>query len=170
MMHITHKAYVYEERRVRKMLPLSDTGLTILWVVLLGVFLVLEAATTQLVSIWFAVGALAALLAHLFGLNEIWQMALFVLVSGVCLAATRPFVKKLTATKLQKTNADRCIGADAVVTEEINNLKAQGQVKVLGNVWTARAADDAVIPEGTVVTVEKMDGVKLIVRKKDQTK
>ena len=153
MMHITHKAYVYEERRVRKMLPLSNTGLTILWVVLLGVFLVLEAATTQLVSIWFAVGALAA-----------------VLVSGVCLAATRPFVKKLTATKLQKTNADRCIGADAVVTEEINNLKAQGQVKVLGNVWTARAAEDAVIPEGTVVTVEKMDGVKLIVRKKDETK
>ena len=152
------------------MLPLSDTGLTILWVVLLGVFLVLEAATTQLVSIWFAVGALAALLAHLFGLNEIWQMALFVLVSGICLAATRPFVKKLTATKLQKTNADRCIGAPAVVTEDINKLKPHGRVKVLGNVWTARAAEDAVIPEGTVVTVEKMDGVKLIVRKKDETK
>lgn len=63
--------------------------------------------------------------------------------------------KEIDRDKIAKTNADRCVGADAVVTEEINNLKAQGQVKVLGNVWTARAAEDAVIPEGTVVTVEK---------------
>lgn len=120
----------------------------------------------QLVSVWFAVGALAALIANLGGLNVIGQIVLFLVLSAVCLVATRPLVKKLTAAKIQKTNADRCIGAEAVVTEEINNLESTGQVKVIGNIWTARSTDDTVIEKGTVVIVERMEGVKLIVRNK----
>ena len=140
--------------------------LTVIWVVLLIVFLIMEAATVQLVSVWFAVGALAALIANLGGLNVIGQIVLFLVLSAVCLVATRPLVKKLTAAKIQKTNADRCIGAEAVVTEEINNLESTGQVKVIGNIWTARSTDDTVIEKGTVVIVERMEGVKLIVRNK----
>lgn len=148
------------------MLSISGTTLTVIWVVMLILFLVLEAVTVQLVSAWFAVGALAALIANLCGLNVIWQISLFAVVSAVCLIATRPFVKKLTKSKIQKTNADRCIGAEAVVTEEINNLESVGQVKVVGNVWTARSSDGSVIPKGSIVIVERMEGVKLIVRNK----
>ncbi len=148
------------------MFSVSAATLTVIWVVLLIVFLVLEAVSVQLVSAWFAVGALAALIANLCGLNVVWQIVLFLAISAICLVATRPLVKKLTAAKIQKTNADRCIGAEAVVVEEINNLEPTGQVKTGGNVWTARSADNSVIPKGTVVIVERMEGVKLIVRNK----
>lgn len=148
------------------MFSVSAATLTVIWVVLLIVFLVLEAISVQLVSAWFAVGALAALIANLCGLNVVWQIVLFLAISAICLVATRPLVKKLTAAKIQKTNADRCIGAEAVVLEEINNLEPTGQVKAVGNVWTARSADNSVIPKGAVVIVERMEGVKLIVRNK----
>lgn len=148
------------------MFSISAATLTVIWVVLLIVFLIMEAASVQLVSVWFAVGSLAALLANLCGLNVVWQIVLFLAISAVCLFATRPLVKKLTATKIQKTNADRCIGAEAIVTEEINNLESTGQVKVVGNIWTARSIDDSVIEKGTVVIVERMEGVKLIVQNK----
>lgn len=145
------------------MLTISSTALTVTWIVLLVVFLILEAVTVQLVSAWFALGALCALIANLAGLGMIWQIVLFLVVSAICLIATRPLVKKLTAAKIQKTNADRCIGAEAVVLEEINNLKSTGLVKAMGNTWTARSADGSVIPKDVVVIVRKMEGVKLIV-------
>ncbi|MCI5739314.1 MAG: NfeD family protein [Ruminococcus sp.] len=150
------------------MLTISSTALTVIWIVLLVLFLILEAATVQLVSAWFALGALCALLANLCGVGVIWQIVLFLIVSAICLIATRPLVKKMTATKIQKTNADRCIGAEAVVLEEINNLKSTGLVKAMGNTWTARAEDGSVIPKGAVVIVRKMDGVKLIVSQQSE--
>ncbi len=146
------------------MLTISSTALTVIWIVMLVIFLVMEAATVQLVSAWFALGALCALIANLCGVGVIWQIVLFLVVSAICLIATRPFVKKLTAAKIQKTNADRCIGAEAVVLEEIDNLQSVGLVKCGGNTWTARSADGSVIPQGAVVTVERMEGVKLIVK------
>ena len=150
------------------MLTISSTALTVIWIVLLGLFLILDAATVQLVSAWFALGALCALLANLCGVGVIWQIVLFLIVSAICLIATRPLVKKMTATKIQKTNADRCIGAEAVVLEEINNLKSTGLVKAMGNTWTARAEDGSVIPKDAVVIVRKMDGVKLIVSQQSE--
>lgn len=150
------------------MLTISSTALTVIWIVLLVLFLILEAATIQLVSAWFALGALCALLANLCGVGVIWQIVLFLIVSAICLIATRPLVKKMTATKIQKTNADRCIGAEAVVLEEINNLKSTGLVKAMGNTWTARAEDGSVIPKDAVVIVRKMDGVKLIVSQQSE--
>ena len=150
------------------MLTISSTALTVIWIVLLVLFLILEAATVQLVSAWFALGALCALLANLCGVGVIWQIVLFLIVSAICLIATRPLVKKMTATKIQKTNADRCIGAEAVVFEEINNLKSTGLVKAMGNTWTARAEDGSVIPKDAVVIVRKMDGVKLIVSQQSE--
>ncbi|MGN0520341.1 MAG: NfeD family protein [Candidatus Fimenecus sp.] len=150
------------------MLTISSTALTVIWIVLLVLFLILEAATVQLVSAWFALGALCALLANLCGVGVIWQIVLFLVVSAICLIATRPLVKKMTATKIQKTNADRCIGEEAVVLEEINNLKSTGLVKAMGNTWTARSADGSVIPKDAIVIVRKMEGVKLIVSQQSQ--
>ncbi len=146
------------------MLTISSTALTVIWIVMLVIFLVMEAATVQLVSAWFALGALCALIANLCGVGVIWQIVLFLLASAICLIATRPFVKKLTAAKIQKTNADRCIGEEAVVLEEIDNLQSKGLVKCGGNTWTARSSDGSIIPKDAVVTVERMEGVKLIVK------
>lgn len=150
------------------MLTISSTALTVIWIVLLVLFLILEGVTVQLVSAWFALGALCALLANLCGVGVVWQIVLFLVVSAICLIATRPLVKKMTATKIQKTNADRCIGAEAVVLEEIDNLKSTGLVKAMGNTWTARSTDGSVIPKDAVVTVQKMEGVKLIVAQQSE--
>ena len=145
---------------------LSKAGLTAVWIVLLLLFLAVEAATVQLVSAWFALGALGALIANLCGCTPVWQLILFLGISAVCLLATRPVVKKLTATKLQRTNADRCIGQIGIVLEPVDNVQATGQVKVGGSVWSAQSADAAIIDAGKQVTVEKITGVKLIVREK----
>ena len=92
-------------------------------------------------------------------------MTVFVTVTVVTLIATRPIVKKKLNTKTVKTNADRCIGQEGVVIEEINNLLPSGQVKVDGKVWTARSeSPDVTIPKDSIVLIEKIDGVKLIVK------
>lgn len=145
---------------------LSSTGNIVLWLVLLVVFLVAEAVSVQLVSAWFALGAFGALIASLCNVGFVWQVCIFVAVSVVCLVVTRPLVKKFTKSKIQRTNVDRCIGTQAVVTEEINNLLEKGQVKVDGKVWTARSADNTQISVDSVVMVEKIEGVKLIVKSK----
>lgn len=135
----------------------------IVWIAMLAVFIVIEAATAQLVTIWFAVGALASLIAALAHAPIAGQVVLFVVVSTVALFATRPLVRKITNTKEARLNADRCIGQTAVITETVNNIDGTGMAKIDGKVWTARSADGSVIPEGTQVTVDKIEGVKLIV-------
>ncbi|MBQ9517466.1 MAG: NfeD family protein [Eubacterium sp.] len=136
----------------------------VVWAALIVAFCVLEGITAQLVSIWFVIGAIAALIAQLCGASLIIQIVVFIAVSIVALLVTRPIVKKKLNTKTEKTNADRCIGMQGVVTEDIDNLAPSGQVKVDGKVWTARSSAGENIPEGAVVTVEKIDGVKLIVK------
>ncbi len=142
---------------------ISENITTVCWIVLLIIFAVAEAATVQLVSVWFAVGALAGLIANLCDANITLQIVIFISVSIICFIATRPLVKKFTANRIENTNADRCIGSTAVVIEEIDNVEASGQVKVNGNIWTARSSDGSVIPVNARVTVEKIEGVKLIV-------
>ncbi len=136
----------------------------VIWVVALILFSVIEAVTVQLVSIWFAAGALAALIADLLGAGVTVQFVVFLAVSIICFIVTRPLVKKFSTSKIQSTNADRCIGETAVVVEEIDNVNAKGQVKVNGNIWTARSETDEVIAEGEKVTVLKLEGVTLIVK------
>ncbi len=130
-----------------------------LWLGAIVLFSVVEAVTAGLVSIWFVAGAAAALLAALAGISVTAQLVLFVAVSAVALAATRPLVRKLTAGKAQPTNADRVLGQTARVTETIDNQNADGKT------WTARSTDGAVIPAGTQVRVTKIEGVKLFVEK-----
>ena len=137
----------------------------ILWAAAIVVFGILEAVTVQLVSIWFVFGAVAALIASLCGANFITQVLIFVGVTVLTLLITRPIVKKHLKPKVQSTNADRCIGESAVVTQRIDNLASLGQVKVGGSVWSARSLGGEVIEAGEIVKVERIEGVKLIVSK-----
>ena len=129
--------------------------MTWIWLGAVVVFGALEAATAGLVSIWFVCGAVAALLSTFLGAALWLQTALFLVVSAVTLAATRPLVRKMSA-KAVPTNLDRAIGSHA-------RDSASGAVYVDGKTWTARSSDGSVIPIGTKVTVERMEGVKLFV-------
>ena len=142
-------------------------GMTIFWLVFAVVTAVLEACTVQLVSIWFTIGGLAACLTSLFTDSVIIQVIVFVAVSAVALAVTRPLAKKLKKRGAEPTNADRYIGKTAVVTAAIDNENAQGMVKVDNQHWTARSDSGEPIPEGTTVTVTAIEGVKLIVTNKN---
>ena len=133
------------------------------WLALLLFFAVAEAATRALVSIWFAAGALAALLATIFT-NDIWiQILLFVVVSAVTMAVVRPLARKYVLPHRVPTNADRVIGREGVITQAVDNLAPAGVVVVAGMAWTARSDSGENIPEGTVVTVRRIEGVKLFV-------
>lgn len=137
----------------------------IVWLILLVAFIVLEASTVTVVSIWFAAGALAALIAGLLGAQLWLQIALFLLVSAVCLAALRPVIKKYLKPRIVPTNVDAILNAQGYVTEDIDNLAASGQVKLGAMEWTARSSDGTVIPKGTLVKVDKIEGVKAFVSK-----
>ncbi len=134
-----------------------------IWAVAIVVFLVIEALTVGVASIWFALGSICALIAALLGAPEWLQVAWFVVVSVVTLIFTRPVVKKYVHSKRQPTNADRVIGTKATVREEIDNLAAKGSVMADGKEWTARSAGGETIASGSVVTVLAIEGVKLIV-------
>ena len=135
------------------------------WIGLIVVTAAVEAATVQLVTVWLAGGGVAGLFAYAAGL-EIWlQILIFALVSAVALAVTRPLVKKFTNGRRMPTNADRFIGEKAVVTEKIENDLSKGAVKIGGLEWTARSVDSETAEVGEQVTVEAIEGAKLIVRK-----
>lgn len=137
--------------------------MTTLWLVVMVLFLVVEAVTVGLVCIWFAAGALAALLCAIFG-GGVWlQVVLFLVVSAVTLYFTRPLVKKYVNAKVEPTNADIVIGKECRVTETIDNIEGTGAVYVDGKTWTARSENDETIQKGTLVTALRIDGVKLIV-------
>lgn len=134
------------------------------WLIAAAVFLILEILTMGLTTIWFAGGSLmGALLAVLhFPLGI--QVAAFVVVSVILLVLTRPLAKKYLNSRTVKTNADSLIGKTCIVTQTIDNLRAEGQVTIMGQVWTARSAqDEQIIQKDRKVRVRAISGVKLIV-------
>ncbi len=137
--------------------------LEIFWLAACIIFLAVEAVTPNLVSIWFGIGALAALLSAHFGVQLWGQVLIFLLVSGVILAATRPLAKKYLDKKHEATNADMVIGKTGIVTEEIDNVNAKGAVSCMGKEWTARSIDGKIIPAGARIKALSIEGVKLIV-------
>ena len=139
-------------------------GMTGIWAALIVVFLILEGMTAGLVTIWFAVGSLAAMLASIFGAPLWLQLVWFFVISIAALCVTRPLARKYLNSKTQATNADMYVGKECMVLETIDNVAGTGAVKVAGKVWTARSADDSVIPEGTRVEAARIEGVKLIVK------
>ena len=145
---------------------IPPSGTIAFWVVALVVFLIVEAVTAGLVSIWFVFGSLVALICAALGAAVWLQIFWFVIVSVATLVLTRPLVKRYVDSRSVATNADRSIGRIAVVTERIDNLAATGAVQLDGVVWTARSTDDAVaIEAGERVTVRAIEGVKLIVER-----
>ena len=137
----------------------------IVWLVLLLLFAGAEAATVGLTSIWFAAGALCALIAALLG-GSLWiQMTLFLAVSSLCLLAVRPLAKRHLNSKVEATNADRVIGEQAQVTEDIDNIRGKGTVVIRGVTWTARSEDGSPVPAGSLVRVLRIEGVKVFVER-----
>ena len=138
----------------------------LLWIVLLIVFIVGELATVGLVSIWFAAGALAALLAAAFGAPPVLQFVLFVLVSVVLLAATRIWAGKYINSRTQQTKADSLIGETIRITERVSNMDQTGKAVVHGQEWTVRSRNDnETIEADELAKVVEIKGVKLIVEK-----
>lgn len=133
------------------------------WFALIVLFVWVEASTVAMVSTWFAIGSLAAMIASLCG-GELWlQLLLFVVVSTLFLLALRPMAKKYFTPKLAKTNIDSVIDSQGLVLEEIDNLAGKGRVKLGGMEWSARSTDGEKIPENTLVKVDRIEGVKVYV-------
>ena len=137
----------------------------ILWLCLIVLFGILEAATVQFVCIWFAGGALCAFLSAILGADSVWQSIIFVFASALLLIFTRPIVRKLTKNVGEPTNADSLVGKKAIVTKEPDNFGNGGEVKIGGNYWSIKIAEGEHPAKDDVVTVEKIEGVKLVVKK-----
>ena len=134
-----------------------------LWIILAIIFLAVEFGTVALISLWFVGGSVAALAVCLLG-GPLWlQVLVFGLISLALLLLVRPFLKKYIDPKKVRTNVDAMRGRQAVLLETVDNLAATGSLELSGVVWTARSADGSVIPAGTVVTVQGVEGVKLLV-------
>ncbi len=133
------------------------------WLAVMVLFLIVEAVSAALCSVWFAVGALLSLCVAALGCPLWGQGLAFVLVSGVCLAVLYPRLKHLARRCYQPTNADMVIGQTCPVTERIDNLAATGTVSIAGKTWTARTTDGAVIEAGATVRIDSISGVKVFV-------
>lgn len=144
----------------------KGAGLMIwIWALLIVIFVVGEIAMTNLICIWFAGGALAAMIAELFDASIIVQVTIFLVVSLILLIVTRPYAKKRLDFKKQKTNLDAIVGEEAVVIEEIKGAEDPGAVKVEGKVWTARADREETMQPGEKVIIKEIRGVTLIVER-----
>ena len=133
------------------------------WLILAVVLGIIESATPSLVCIWPAISALTVSVCAAFGLPPVWQAGLFVVLSAVLLILTRPLSKRILARKVTATNADRIIGAEGIVIQALDPVENKGQIKAMGQVWSAKAKDGVTIPEGTAVRVTALEGVKVIV-------
>ena len=142
-------------------------SMTVVWLTAMIALLIVEAMVPGLVSIWFALGALAAMISSMLSAPLWLQVGWFFLVSIVSLALTRPIARKYVNGRAVHTNADMAIGQDCVVTEEIDNVRGTGAVSVGGKIWTARMADpDGRAGKGAVLRAVRIEGVKLIVEEK----
>lgn len=137
------------------------------WLIALIAFVVIEIATMGLTTIWFAGGALVALVLAMFNTSIYVQLGAFLVISIILLVGTRPLAVKFFNQKREKTNVDSMIGKQAIVVAEIDNLREEGQVILNGMEWSARAYEEGkIIPTGAVVEVKEIRGVKLMVVEK----
>ncbi|MCR5328506.1 MAG: NfeD family protein [Saccharofermentans sp.] len=137
----------------------------VVWLVIAIIMLVIEVVTTGLATLWFAVGALVAMVMDLCGAPLVAQIAVMAGVSIICFVLCmiwiKPKLESLRKKNIQRTNADRLIGRDGIVIVPLNRTEGKGQVKIDGQVWSAKADTD--IAEGIKVTVKAIEGVKLVV-------
>ena len=135
----------------------------IFWLIAMVIFAVAEAMTVSLVSIWFAVGSLGAVLVALLGGGLAFQVTVFLMLAIVLLLSLRGIVRKHFTPRITRTNIDSVIGATGIVLTPVNNIAALGQVQIGGVEWSARSTDNSHIPAGTLVKVDRIEGVKVFV-------
>lgn len=135
------------------------------WLIIAVILGIIEASTLGLVTIWFAIGALFAMIASLIGIPFFYQVIVFIIVSTLLLYFTKPIIKNFLKVKTVKTNADKAIGEKGIVIEKIDTINSTGQVKVRGQVWTARSSDGQDIDVDEIIEVQEISGVKLIVKR-----
>jgi membrane protein implicated in regulation of membrane protease activity len=135
-----------------------------MWLIAVAVFLVLEGITYQLVSIYLAVGAIGGMVTYLLGFGVGAQTAVFVVISALLLAVLRPVSMKLVKKEKLKTNVDGLVGKKVYITKEVNNLEGSGEGKVNGALWSVKSADDTIIKKDTAAVIERIEGVKLVVK------
>ena len=135
----------------------------IFWLAAMVVFAAAEAATVTLVSIWFAVGSLGAIIVALLGGGMIMQVTVFLVLSAALLLGLRRVVRSRFTPRLTRTNVDSVIGATGIVVTPVDNIAAQGQVQIGGVEWSARSSDGSPISAGTLVRVDRIEGVKVFV-------
>ena len=150
-------------------MALTPETMRMIWLFLVVVLLIIELVTVGLTTIWFAAGSVSAFLLSLAGLGIGWQIGVFLVVSIVLFVFTRPWAMKYVNKKSEKTNYEGVIGRTVKVTQEINNTEQTGKAVYDGQEWTARRADDnTVIEAGQLARVVRIEGVKLIVREKEE--
>jgi len=146
---------------------LFEIPMPFIWLIIAVVLGVIEAVTVSLISVWFAIGALAAIIPAYFEVPLWGQILVFLAVSAIAFAFTKRFFKDVVKVKKQPTNSDSLIGTDGIVTAEINNLEGTGKIYISGLTWSAKSKNGEKIPEGAVVTVYKIEGATLIVEVKN---
>lgn len=136
-----------------------------IWTAIIVISLGIELVTTALISIWFAIGAGFAMGAHFMGASLLVQSIVFLSVSGLSLMLTKPYVdrKLLPRKKVGKTNVDALIGTKCTVLQPVSHLHLRGEVRLNGIVWSAKSSEEREYPTGTLVVVERVEGVKVIV-------
>ncbi len=143
--------------------------MSLIWLIAVIVFIVVEAMTLDLTSIWFAVGGLAAMFADIQGWSVVVQLGVFILTTALSLLLLRKFAKEHFNRRTVRTNADRIIGMTGVVTEAVNNEKSVGQAKIAGQIWTVRSLEsERTIAVGEQIVVCEISGVKAIVLPKKE--
>ena len=138
---------------------------SICWILAIIIFLAMEAATAALVSIWFAGGAVAALIASLFGAGILVQILLFLVVSVACVIVLRNVAVKNFERKKADTNLDRIIGQSVIITQTVNNTTREGKASINDVEWKVKSENDEIILAGETATVTAIEGVKLVVKK-----
>lgn len=135
-----------------------------LWLIFSGIFFIIEMFTVGFLVFWFGIAALVAMIVSFFIENVFIQASIFLVLSTILLFATRPFVNKFAKTNDVKTNAFSIEGKIGKVTQDIDSIDGKGQIKINGEIWSAQSVDNSHISQGTEVMVEKINGVKAIVK------
>lgn len=141
----------------------------IFWLIAMVIFIAAEAMTVTLVSIWFALGALGAILVALLGGSLAMQVTVFLALAIALLLCLRGMVRKHFTPRIVHTNVDSIIGATGIVITPVNNVAALGQVTIGGMEWSARSTDGSHISAGTMVKVDRIEGVKVFVSPVEET-
>ena len=137
----------------------------VFWLIAAGIFFIIEMATIGFLVFWLGIGALLAMVTSFITDSILIQALVFIITSTLLLIFTRPLVDKfIKVPKEVKTNAYSIIGKKVIVISKINNIEGTGQIKIDGDVWSAKSATDEDIPENTEVEIVEIDGVKAVVK------